>query len=453
MKNRELPVTVDKIIPGGFGLGRLPDGKVVLVRHVLPGEEILVRPQKARSSYMTASLARLLRHSTDRVEPPCSHYGRCGGCDFQHIAPGAQLRIKKEILAASLRQAMGRDADNLLNRIRDPIASPAAFGYRQRIRLHTDKSGRAGFHRFQSHDLEPVTNCPLASPSINNALTGLLSSGSFRELLAESSSLELFDNTEDTSVVILLHFSHRLRPRDMKLAGQVLAETERNLVGVLLFSVQGFGLLDHNGKRTEGSAATMLRQTLPPQATGSAELVLTWEAGGFCQINQQQNNRLIRTVLDFAGPDPQSRILDLYCGMGNFSIPLAMLTGQLLGLDGQGAAIRNARLNAANAGLSNCDFEKTPVVDGVRKLAAAGKTFDIITLDPPRQGAADLIPLLAVLNPAKIVYISCDPATLCRDLGELFNLGFEPILLQPLDMFPQTHHLETVALLEAKQKH
>lgn len=174
---------------------------------------------------------------------------------------------------------------------------------------------------------------------------------------------------------------------------------------------------------------------------------LSWEAGGFCQVNLAQNKQLIEIVLKFCQLDKTETVLDLYCGMGNFSIALAMQAKEVLAVEAQGSAIRSARKNGALAGLTNTCFAKSSVDDFCRELAAKKHHFDCVVLDPPRQGAPELAGVLAAITTRRLVYISCDPATLCRDLADLCAAGFAIEAIQPVDMFPQTHHIETVVLL------
>lgn len=174
---------------------------------------------------------------------------------------------------------------------------------------------------------------------------------------------------------------------------------------------------------------------------------LQWETGGFCQVNLDQNRQMIEKVVDLASPSPGNSILDLYCGMGNFSIPLALKGAAVTGYEGQGAAIRSARKNAENAGLKTARFFKSPVHDACKKLAQSNSTFNTVVIDPPRQGGPELADYLFKLCRKKLIYISCDPATLCRDLNNLTAQGFKIQNIFPFDMFPQTHHIETIVLL------
>ena len=435
-------IRIDKIVPGGYGLGRLPDGMVVLVRQVVPGELVRIRPLARKKHHLFAELLEVLEASTDRIAPRCSAYGRCGGCDLQHMTPAAQLRLKCAALEENLlRTNLPEETIALL----PPLAAPDHFGYRQRIRLHADTSNRLGYHRFQSHEVEPISHCPLARPEINKVLGCLQALPAHARLLQQSTTLELFFNPDRATVALLLHFQRKPRPADLAAAKEVANSCPE--LDPILFTVAGQGIFDRKG-RQPAPGEHQLSFTLPAAVTGTTPLVLSWEVGGFCQVNLQQNENLLRTVLAWARVGAADRVLDLYCGMGNFALPLSLHAGEVTGLDGQGAAIRSAARNALQAGRPNCRFTKVPVPAGLRQLLTAGRTFDLVLLDPPRQGAAEIIPLLPGLGAKRLLMISCDPATLARDLNGLRQQGFTIQALLPIDMFPSTHHLETLTLLE-----
>jgi len=458
MTQESLTLTIEKMVPGGFGIGRLPDGMVAFVRYVLPGEKVSLRTIRQRKNHLEAELEKVLEPSPDRCEPVCDLYGRCGGCDLQHAGTELQLRLKAEMLAESLIRS-GWSSDLAAKVIRPVLPAPESFGYRQRIRLHIDASGRIGFFRHQSHSIVTVTSCPLARSEINTVLHGLRSSPVVFELLRFSRSVELLFNPGTGKVIVLLHTNRRPRPTDRILTEQLSNE----ITGIeeLLFHVQGHGFFGRENGFKKPTLPPFLEFNLPASVTGVAELVLTWEAGGFCQVNLDQNQNLIRTVLTLARPGPRDRILDLYCGMGNFSLPLSLFGAMVSGLDGQGSSIRSAKKNAAlnqrrlgkpenESWFLNLNFKKISVPEGIGQLTRRGGKFDLLLLDPPRQGAAAIIPELPVLGADRLVYISCDPATMARDLAALTQTGYLVSHLQPVDMFPQTHHLETVTLLEKR---
>jgi 23S rRNA (uracil1939-C5)-methyltransferase len=439
---------IEKAVNGGYGLARRENGQIVLIHHVLPGETVQARIILEKKGFAEAIPTAILEASPHRIPPPCPYYGICGGCDLQHCDYGQQLQTKHEIIGDLLQRAPQHSLSQAIPLLAAPLASPRIMGYRQRLRLQINDDGVPGFRRFHSHQCVPIKECLLARPEINQAYRQLQLQASFRRLLLLSSELELLLNPASAKVVCLFHLTRKARPADIKLAEILTAsvpELER-----ILFCGQDFLPVSIDGKGDAQTSSSQSLELLLPPFPGHTDkpISLAWEAAGFCQVNLEQNLQLIQTVLDFCRADHRCSVLDLFCGMGNFSIPLAMQSASLLGVEGQGAAIRQARKNSELAGLTNTRFEKSPIHQYCQTLAAAEERFDCVVIDPPRQGAPELAPLLAMLTRQRLIYISCDPATLCRDLGELTNAGFCVQKLQPVDMFPQTHHIETVALLE-----
>jgi 23S rRNA (uracil1939-C5)-methyltransferase len=440
-------LNIEKIVNGGYGLARREHGQIVLLRLALPGETVKARILQEKKGFAEADPTEIMVPSSHRVPPPCPKYGTCGGCDLQHCDYEQQLQIKKEIIADLLQRAPQSALQQAVPLLADPIASPQVFGYRQRLRLQIDEKRQPGFHRFHSHQCVPITECLLARIELNRALQQLQAAPAFYKILASTTELELLLNPSSTRVVGLFHLSRKPRPADMKQAEALMATLPA--IERIEFHGQDFLPCGPTTKDKEDGTNKTLQLLLPPfPGHTDKPISLAWEAGGFCQVNLAQNIQLIQTVLDFCRPDAETTVLDLFCGMGNFSVALGLQSASLLGIEGQGSAIRCARKNSEQAGLTNTLFKKSPIHTRCQELVTEGKIFDCVVIDPPRQGAPGLAPYLAALTQKRLVYISCDPATLCRDLGELSSSGFTIKKLQPVDMFPQTHHMETVALLE-----
>ena len=437
-------VLIEKLIPGGLGLGRLAEGMVVLVRYVLPGERVVVREVNRKKDFISATLQEISTPSPDRINPPCPLYGRCGGCDLQHATYNTQILLKKEILTESLQRAAGDIFSDPEISIQSALASSEEFGYRQRIRLQVDEEGQYGFFRTGSHVLEAVSKCLLAKDTLNTVLQQLHSNDSFTGLARQCTAFELLFNPDSNDTIMLLHFRRKPRPRDSFLASNLVNDITG--LSTILMQVEGYGLYDPLDQSFV-STPPHLSQTI---SIGNLreDILLTWEAGGFCQLNLAQNKNLINLVMEMTKAGPHNRVLDLYCGYGNFSLPVAQLAGKVVGIDGQNGAIRSAKRNAERNGIHNCYFEKNKVATGVRNLIDAGKTFDTIILDPPRQGAVDIVSMLPDLGAEQVIYISCNPATLARDLAILCRQEYTLSYLVPVDMFPHTHHMESVTLLK-----
>jgi len=211
MTQKSYTVTIEKIVPGGFGIGRLPDGMIAFVRYVLPGEKVSLRPLRQKKNHVMAELEKVLEPSPHRREAVCELYGRCGGCDLQHVESGHQLQLKEEMLVESMNRG-GFRPDLIAGVIRPLRPALESFGYRQRLRLHVDAFGRIGFFHPQSHRLEPAAACPLAEPEINRVLNGLRNSSSAEKLIRFLRSVELLFSPGSGKVIVLLHTTRRPRP-------------------------------------------------------------------------------------------------------------------------------------------------------------------------------------------------------------------------------------------------
>lgn len=442
-------IDIIKTVNGGYGVAHLATGQVVLVQHVLPGEEVIVTIEETKKNYLFGKVQQIQKEHPNRRSAPCKYYGKCGGCNLQYCDYTTQLKLKGKIIEdLLLRQNHGalRDTAHLLQ---GPLPSPSDFGYRQRIRLQVGLRGTLGFHRFHSHEIIAVECCMLAGDILNRSLKSLRDHEDGGKLCELSSEVELQLNPQTGKTVCIFKFTRKIRPADADSAKRFCRDSdsvERIFFIGTNFPLTGPYLPPGTEVNTERGKRFSAHYR---EIRGTDKAIdLTWEAGGFCQVNLEQNKQLIETVLDFCRIEKTETVLDLYCGMGNFAIPLAMRAKAVLGIEGQGSAIRSAKHNAALAGLDNSRFLKSQVHSRCGDLAKRGDTFDCVIIDPPRQGAPGLATQLAQITAKRLVYISCDPATLCRDLTCLTEQGFSISKIQPVDMFPQTHHIETVVLLE-----
>ncbi len=453
MKQANMEAVIEKLIIGGKGLGYLSDGKVVMVSGVLPGETVRFRPVRIRKQLIEGELLEVLIPSADRAKASCPVFETCGGCDFQHISQIAQAEYKQAILEDHLSRSGLFSQENIAAFLQSPAAARDLLGYRQRIRLQVDRrTGTLGYFRARSHSIQAIRACPIARPEINRVLEKMHGSASLSHLLHETQELELLLSPDDGMLILLFHHRRKPRPAD-EAAAKDLVETVAGIKSIS-FTVKGYAMFGPYGavaERSESSVVldNVLRITLSADLIGKS-IGMALEPGGFCQVNLRQNETLIRQFLEWARCSKEERALDLFCGMGNFSIPLAFSAGEVLGADLQGSAVRSAKANAVAAGLSNCRFVKSSAVDFARELLRTGDSFPLILLDPPRSGCAEVIPLVAGLATKRIIYVSCDPATLVRDLGHLQRIGLRVRAMRMIDMFPQTHHMETITLLEKK---
>jgi 23S rRNA (uracil1939-C5)-methyltransferase len=427
-------VKIEKLITGGKGLARLDTGKVIMADFVLPGETVRLREVKQHPGYIEGELVEIVTPSATRILPGCMYYEECGGCDLQHANYLEQLNIKKAIV----KEAMARAGISLpRDGLQDIIPSPAEWGYRYRLRLKIDRNGQPGFFKKKSNHFIAIDKCPVATGPLNAALVKLQTTGCLKELAGDCNELELLQSPIDgkTSLVLLLNTKQKIPAADLQ---TISARAHIDCIGCTI------GKKYYQLIPPQEPVPLAQKISLPDQ---NQSCTLSWSGGCFSQVNEAQNEQLIRFVCDLAGELRGKTVLDLYCGMGNFSIPLALKGAAVTGIEQNRESISWAQFNAESAGVT-CSFFVSDVLNSLRELAKNRQQVDTIILDPPRRGIGKAANLLPELQPQQIIYISCDPATLARDLATLCNRGYSLGQLIPVDMFPQTHHIESVALLE-----
>ncbi len=394
VSNFEVPV--EKMVYGGDGLARM-DGRVVFVPFVLPGERVLARSEREKPGMIHAQPVEILESSPIRVPAPCPYFGRCGGCHYQHASYEQQLAIKREILVEELRR---------LGKIEPPdeigVVSAEPFGYRNRVQLHVE-NGRLGYWELRSHRLCAIGQCPIASPKLNQCIEALNTMSRDRRWPRFLRSLELFTDENAVQLNVLE-------------TGQPVA---RRFFEWCAEAIPGLveGALDYGNRFRVSSNA-------------------------FFQVNRFLPDRLVEIALDDVEGESA---LDGYAGVGLFAVGLARRFRQVTAVESGTAAVRDLEFNARRAGLENVTAEQRTVEE---YLAALDRTPDFMLLDPPRSGLGKVIVRrLGELRPARIEIVSCDPATLARDLAALMAAGYRIDRMTLVDLFPQTYHLETVVRL------
>jgi 23S rRNA (uracil1939-C5)-methyltransferase len=415
---------VEALSYGPHGIVRL-DGKVHFVRHAAPGDEIELRVQEDRGSFAFAETVRVLAASPERREPPCPYLPRCGGCPWQHVRYEAQLRAKEDAVRDLLHR-IGKLPDVPLRPI---VAAPDELGYRRRLSLRVAEK-KVGFLEGASHRLVPVDACLLAAPELHGSIP--IAGGWVAELTTAVNRIEIAATGEGERFVVVAQADGALVARDVA-ATEVFLSREPRVAGAVLRGREFHRRLGDD-------------RVIVPLPSGDS---LRLRAGGFTQVGDAGNTALIRAVLDVAAVEPRHRVADLYAGAGNLSVPLARCAASVVAVERAGASAEDGRENARRLDLGNLSFETGSVRDAIARWAARGERFDRVVLDPPRSGAAEAVPSLLRLAPERIVYVSCDPATLARDLRSL-STRYGVVAVQPIDLFPQTYHVETVTLLERK---
>ncbi len=393
---------------GGDALAR-HEGKVIFIPYVLPGEEVVVELTEERASYSRARLVEVLTPSPDRVEPRCLHYGTCGGCQWQHIAYERQSALREEVLRSQLKRIA--HLPSVL--VRPTLAAPDPWWYRNHVQLHLEKQGKLGFMGTDGRSVIPITECHIMHALLWDTFVGL--EIDFPEL--ERVSLRAGIATGEQLVVL----------------ESVGAQAPAIEVDVPISCVLLLG---------DDTPVTYVGNSYVTERIGSRSLRVS--ATSFFQANTSQTERLVRTVEEYLDPQGRECLLDLYCGVGTLGLALAGRVSEVIGIDSNEAAIADAKFNAE--GMTNVTFLEG---SAEQVLPSIEQPIDLVILDPPRQGASkECLAALTTLSVPRIIYVSCDPATLARDVGSLGQSGYQLVEVQPVDMFPQTYHVETVALLQ-----
>lgn len=415
------------------GDGIVKAGKTAFVPGALPGEAIRYRRTRCHRQHDEAQLVEVIVPAAERVVPPCPHFGVCGGCALQHLAPAAQLAGKGAELAGCL-ERIGRVAPR---EWLAPLAGPA-WNYRRRARLSARfvrKKGRSlvGFRERSAPYVAEIESCRVLAPPFDTLVTPLsllLTSLSIRERIPQ---VEVAAG-DCASAVILRVLSAPSAPD--------------------LDAIRAFGAAhDVTMYLQPGGLDTVAPVDGVPAALDYAlpefDLSLAFEPIDFIQVNAAINRALVSRVAELLGAGPADRVLDLFCGLGNFALALARRAGHVVGVEGDAGLIARARANAARNGIGNAEFHvgNLAAEDVAESRWWGGVTH--VLLDPPRAGAREVLPAIARLAPRRIVYVSCHPGTLARDLGILVHEhGYVLKAAGVLDMFPHTTHVESMALLE-----
>jgi len=427
-------VHIDALDHEGHGICRV-DNKVTFVDGALPGETAEISVFRKHPKYDSANAARILKASSQRTVPKCVHYGRCGGCVLQHLEVSAQVAAKQRILEENLQR---------IGKVRPEIILPALYGpswgYRHRARFsvkRVDKKGGAlvGFHEKKSWFIADMHTCEVLPPHVASLFMPM------RELIPQLSNSDRVPQIElaigETSTVLVFRL---LTPWNDADAEIVRAFADKH--GVEIW-VQPKGPDTAVPFYPENGA--LLQYSLP-----EFNVVHSFRPTEFTQVNPHINRALVHRAIAMLDPRPHERIADFFCGLGNFTLPIARSGAQVVGIEGSQTLVSRARENAHLNGLNNVEYAVDNLFEMTPERYAALGNFDKLLIDPPRDGAMELVKSLPVDNPPRrIVYISCNPATLARDAEVLCHVkGYRLEAAGIANMFPHTAHVESIALFE-----
>jgi 23S rRNA (uracil1939-C5)-methyltransferase len=425
MEPTDFELEIESLAWDGWGVGR-SGGKVFFIPYTAPGDLIRCAVTDDRGRFAFGELTHLLRPSPDRIDPPCPVFGRCGSCQWQHVRYGRQLEAKRDILGDAITR-IGR-IDGV--EVTAAVASRPDYGWRTVVDLVYEAAGahpHVGFYPRHGSEIVPIEGCPVARGEIN-ARIGHLSDALGALGIVGAGEIRLLAGTDD-------RVSAHLSVEGRGIGGRQVAERFLALAGVC-----GAEITTRSGTAAFGDPMVTY-----PGWDGSRELRLTCRPSGFVQANPGINRELIDRLIsfDFTG----KRVLELYSGIGNFSVPLAGAGARVTAVEAVPASVRDARRTAGAMGLDGITFIPGDVRSVLTGRRMKGAAFDVVVLDPPRNGARAVLERISELGASDILYVSCSPPTLARDLAVLTGRGWRLASVVPLDMFPQTFHVEALCHL------
>ena len=419
----------------GRGVAR-DAGKTVFIDGALPGERVRYRVFKRRRQLDEAGLVEVLSASPDRVQPRCVHFGICGGCSLQHLSPPAQLEAKQRQLLDNL-ERIGRV---IPLRVLAPLRGPA-WAYRRRARLgvkYVHKKGRvlAGFREREKPYIADIRRCeilPEPLTTLPQNLAALVETLGIREKVPQ---VEVAGGDANTALVFRV-----LEPPGSADIEKIAAFGAAQ--GVQIF-LQSGGLDTVRPLRSDYPALSY--------AVDEGRVVIAFGPVDFIQVNREVNASMVAAAMELLLPTPDDTVLDLFCGLGNFTLPLARRAKRLVGVEGDLALVAKAAANAVRNGIGNAAFFKENLFEPTEFGPWSRDRYDLVLLDPPRAGASALLSRMAHWRPRRVVYISCHPGSLARDAEILVHAqGFRLTCAGVMDMFPHTTHVESIAVFEAQE--
>ena len=440
-KNQEHTVTIEGYGEGGMGVARI-DGRVVFVHGALRGEKCRVLILKTLKSVAFAKVLEVLEPSSERMESDCPYFPRCGGCTYRHIRYEEELRLKKQRVQDNLSRIGGSDVT-----VEEILGARDTLRYRNKAQYPVSKDGAVGFYRARTHEVIECEHCLLVRPEADAAAEALREYmqscrvAGYDEKTGRGLNRHLYvrSNAAGESLICVLVNGDKLPKEDRLVA--LLRDACPKCTGIVLGTntKKGNVILGDRYRTLWGS--DRLEDTL----CGKRFLL---SVPSFYQVNRVQAERLYAKAIEFAGLTGQETVLDLYCGAGTITLALSDHAKKVLGAEIVPEAIDDARENAARNGVKNAEFFCGDASDVAKKLARENLRPDVITVDPPRKGlAADVVESIAEMQPGRVVYVSCDSATMARDVKRLADLGYTAQRACAVDMFPRADHVETICLL------
>ena len=428
-----LPCAIEAFSHDGRGIAR-EEGKTRFVDGALPGERVMAKMISTRSKFDELRTEEVLEASPERTEPPCDFADLCGGCSLQHMAPDAQIRFKENTLREHFAHFGGIEPEQWI----EPMRSPS-LGYRRKARLGVRfvakrDSVLVGFREKRNSFLADINRCVVLDPRIGERIDDLRGLLYGMEAFQHIAQVEVACGDDDAAMIF-----RNMIP---------LSESDRSALVAFGKAHDLHIYLQPKGPDTvhriwpEGGEER-LSYRLP-----EFDLTMSFHPMDFTQVNADINQRMVHRAIEWLDVQPGDRVLDLFCGLGNFTLPLARQAGQVVGVEGDDAMVVRGRENAERNGLYNVTFHGANLQGDFTRESWASEGFDRILIDPPRSGAQEICEHLTAFGARRIVYVSCNPATLARDAGVIVSKGYRLKQAGVMDMFPHTTHVESIALFE-----
>ncbi|WP_122435450.1 23S rRNA (uracil(1939)-C(5))-methyltransferase RlmD [Pseudomonas viridiflava] len=420
-------LTIERLSDDGRGIAFL-EGRTWFVAGSLAGEEVEARVLNARGKVVEARTERVFTASEMRRAPLCKHFGRCGGCSVQHVPHDEQLALKQRMLAEQLL----RVANVAPQEWAAPLSgSELAYRRRARVAVRWDVKAKrldVGFRATASQDIVGIEECPVLVQALQPIMTQL---PTMLRSLSKPQALGHVELFSGSATAVLLRHTAPLAEADLAILEAFCAEHGAQL------------WLHGEGDPQPANPDDQLGYRLAPW-----NLQLDWRPGDFIQVNAQVNTAMIEQALEWLAPAADERVMDLFCGLGNFALPLAGLAKEVVAVEGVATMVERAAANAVSNDLHNVAFFQADLSQPLTNASWAAEGFSAVLLDPPRDGAFEVVRQIGKTGARRLLYVSCNPATLARDTVELVNQGYRLKRAGILDMFPQTAHVEAMALFE-----
>lgn len=431
------PASIETLSHDGRGIARR-DGKTTFIDNALPGEEVMFKFTYMRRKFDEGKAVEIVTASPDRVTPPCEHSTLCGGCSLQHMSPAVQVARKEAVLREQLQHFGGLEPEEWL----PPLTGPVT-GYRSKARLgvkYVEAKGETlvGFREKRNSFIAQLRTCEVLIPDVGHRLSELRTLMHSLESCSRIPQIELAAGDDDVALII-----RHLDP---------LPETDQQALVGFCQNLGWHCYLQPGNESTVHRVWPEDGEQRLYYSHPSAGVELAFHPTDFTQVNAEINRKMVPLALDLLDISPEHTVLDLFCGLGNFTIPAAKRAGKVVGVEVSQAMVERGYENARRNGLENLEFHAWDLSQDVSGQAWARQAYDRILIDPPRTGALEMVKLMPRLGASRIVYVSCNPATLARDAGELMALGYRLKAAGVMDMFPHTTHVESIAVFEKAKK-